>query len=134
MALGDAFGKEFLVVGAVVLSHRFKFPEGTQPKFCALLEDFDGGRETTIVALTTTNFRYRNKPWVILIPAGEDGLEKDCLLDCNNCFEIPTINLISSGGFAYKGKLSDELIEEIFEALEWAHKLPDHFALRIFGF
>lgn len=133
MAMGDALGKALLKVGAVVLSHRFKFPDEKTPKFCVLLEDYNGSRETTIVALTTTNFSFQGKPWTVHIPAGEGGLPKECLLDCNNCPEIPTLE-ITSRKFRYKGQFSEVIVDGIYAALEHAYKVPEDFLLRIFGY
>jgi len=58
MALGDALGAEYLNTGAVLLSHKFEFGDFSKAKFCVVLEGYDGGRETTIVVLTTSNDKY----------------------------------------------------------------------------
>ncbi len=132
MALGVALGANFLRSGAVLLAHRFKFPDQTQPKYCVLLEPYDGSRPTTIFALTTSNPQYKHLPYFVDIPDGVAGIEGISYLDCSNCWERPTLEL-TSRKYRYIGQLPDELLEEVYLALEEATDLPEYFLVRIFG-
>jgi len=90
MAMGDALAAEYLKVGAVVIAHRFEFPDKTKAKYCVLLENYDPKRPNTIVALTTSNRRFRDRPWIIAIPPNTCGIATVSYLDCNNCWPLPT--------------------------------------------
>jgi len=96
MAMGDALAAEYLKVGAVVIAHRFEFPDKTKAKYCVLLENYDPKRPNTIVALTTSNRRFRDRPWIIAIPPNTCGIATVSYLDCNNCWPLPTHELASS--------------------------------------
>jgi len=134
MAMGDALAKMYLRPGAVLLSHRFEFEQHSKAKFCIVLEDYDGGRETTIVALTTSNPQHRGKPWVVTIPVGLGGIQGgDGYLDCNNYFELPSSELAAASRYRYLGQLPEDLVEEIYLALEEAYKVPEALLVRIFG-
>jgi len=133
MAMGDALAAEYLKVGAVVIAHRFEFPDKTKAKYCVLLENYDPKRPNTIVALTTSNRRFRDRPWIIAIPPNTCGIATVSYLDCNNCWPLPTHELASSRKYQYIGQLPESTIEDIYLALEEAPLIPEEYLVRIFG-
>jgi len=133
MAMGDALGSEFLKVGAVILSHRFDFSDYTAAKYCVLLEDYSLIRSTTLVALTTSQTKFIHNPWFVEIPDDTCGIEGVTYLDCNNVWERPTTELASHNRYKYIGQIPDELLDDIYLALEYAANVPEEFLIRIFG-
>lgn len=133
MAMGDALASEFLRTGAVLLDHRHDFPGNPKPKFLVLFEDYDGSRETTIAAFTTTNKKVANYQWVVALSQGQGSLPKNCFLDCNSCLEYPTLDFTTKTKYRYIGQLPEDVVDGAFDALEFAHKVPPHLIARIWN-
>jgi hypothetical protein len=95
------------------------------------MEDFDPARDTLVVVLTTSNMKYSNEPWTVIVPDGSvEGLSGDSLIDCNNYYELRA-SIVGSRQCSYVGPLPDNMIRQVDEALKYASKVPVHLMLRI---
>ncbi|HXH70698.1 MAG TPA: type II toxin-antitoxin system PemK/MazF family toxin [Pyrinomonadaceae bacterium] len=92
--------------------HKFKEPDKTHPVLIITRDGAISELNTVTVILTTTTIR--NVPSQVLLTE-EDGVRETCVLNVDWIQTIP-INKLGS----YVTHLSDERMNEIFEAIKFA--------------
>ncbi|PIP17822.1 MAG: hypothetical protein COX43_02185 [Parcubacteria group bacterium CG23_combo_of_CG06-09_8_20_14_all_35_9] len=119
--------------GSVLHIPDFKFPTGPpRGKYCILMEDFTEEKDTAIIILTTTNLKYKDKKWSVLVPksATKGFPAEDVLIDCNNWHKLPKDRILQKK-CRFVSYLKEEIINKINKALELANKIPPEIIIRI---
>jgi len=117
--------------GSIILFHKFQFIDSAKAKYAVLMESWDNNRDTIIFFLTTSNTRFKDKKWTVIIPVGTvSGLATESLVDCNNWWELPKDQI---QGSKYIGDLPKEIIDQIDKAVTYAMKIPMDIVIRLRG-
>jgi len=125
--------------GAVWLLWKERFSSGEpRPKYCVLMEDYDGSRTDTIVVLMTSRMDFAGRPDGIVIPVGAlRGVEAASLIQLSNVRAVKWERFYDKEESLHVDMLPDSIMQQIRQALArpelavYFSKLPADIVIRL---
>lgn len=120
--------------GSVYLFPNVEFSDVTKSKYGVLMENYTTGAKDLIIVFTTHRTEFRNQKSSVFVADGViDRISGDTLIQCENYRAIPAEHLLENERVKYVGRLSQEVMKQVDEALTHVRHIDEATLIRMIG-